>query len=159
MPFFANSIPAYLGSDPLPAINPPPLKYINTGYFLPFTFACAHILRYRQSSLLLFAQKFISPKRFRCVGSGPNSLAGRTPFQDASPCGAFQRRLPTGGAANGTPRNTCTPDSIQPSSIPLLTFTRGPVCAFIPNVITTDAKKRKTFFTIKIDLIYDANIA
>ena len=34
---------------------------------------------------------------------GANAAAERTPFHACTGCGARQRRLPTGGAANGTP--------------------------------------------------------
>jgi len=41
----------------------------------------------------------------------PNSPALRTSAHALTGCGAFQRKSPTGGAANGTPRNIRTVDS------------------------------------------------
>ena len=39
-----------------------------------------------------------------CMHRAPNWSALRTPFQFLTGCGGFQRRSPTGGAANGMPR-------------------------------------------------------
>jgi hypothetical protein len=38
-----------------------------------------------------------------CMHWGPKVSAFFTPLQAATGCGAFQRRSPTGGAANGMP--------------------------------------------------------
>ena len=54
---------------------------------------------------------------------GPNSLASRTPCHFCTGCGAFQRRFPTGGAANGIPLNTVMPERSFPSRIPLAVVT------------------------------------
>ena len=48
----------------------------------------------------------MSPNIARCMQRGPNLSAGRTPGQLWTGCGAFQRRSPTGGAANGIPLKT-----------------------------------------------------
>src|SRR5689334_4753395 len=56
---------------------------------------------------------------------GPNSVAWRTPLHLAGGFGAFQRRSPVGGAANGIPRNWRTPDvALLPSRVPVSIFTR-----------------------------------
>src|SRR5690606_13331705 len=47
--------------------------------------------------------------------TSPYRVASRTPSQDAGACGSFQRRSPTGGAANGMFLNTVTP-SIFPGA-------------------------------------------
>ena len=129
MPLRAIASPAYLGSLPLPHIRPPPLKYISTGRCSSIVFAGVHTLRYRQSSLIFLVPKFMSPKIFSCIGFGPYSLAWRTPCHFSTGCGAFQRRLPTGGAAKGMPLNVFTPDSFMPSSVPSATFTLVGCCA------------------------------
>src|SRR2546423_471916 len=49
------------------------------------------------------------------------SVAGA---QDAAGCGGFQRRLPTGGAANGIPRNAQDEPRSTPRTSPLTVVTR-----------------------------------
>src|SRR5205823_4901454 len=49
---------------------------------------------------------------------GPNASAGRTPAQGSGGCGGRQRSSPTGGAANGMPRNWSTPPRSTPSTFP-----------------------------------------
>ena len=46
-----------------------------------------------------------------CGGSGPSRVASRTPLHASTGCGGRSRRSPNGGAAYGTPRNTCTPSA------------------------------------------------
>ena len=54
-----------------------------------------------------------------CMHWGPKLVAGSvTGAHDSAGCGGFQRRSPTGGAANGMPRNTRTPSSISPRTFP-----------------------------------------
>src|SRR6185295_19108485 len=53
----------------------------------------------------------------------PNASAARTPFQATTDCGAFHRRSPTGGAANGMPLNTRTPFAVVPEIWPPSTAT------------------------------------
>src|SRR3954471_3258007 len=55
----------------------------------------------------------------------PKSAALRTPCQEAAGFGARQRRSPTGGAANGTPRKMVTDGSVAgtPESNPVLVRT------------------------------------
>ena len=67
----------------------------------------------------------------RCMQLCANSTALRTPVQCFAGCGAFQRRSPTGGAANGTPRKTRMPAFVVvPSMTPfaVLTWSAAP-CA------------------------------
>ena len=70
-----------------------------------------------------FERKFMSPKSARCMQRGPNCVAWRTPVQFLTGCGGFQRRSPTGGAANGMPLNARTPLSSAPSTTPLAVLT------------------------------------
>src|SRR5512139_919707 len=66
--------------------------------------AVVHTFRYRQSSLVGGGvAAFGPPGGPPCVQRGPYSVAGRTPDQCATGCGARQRLLPVGGAANGMP--------------------------------------------------------
>src|SRR3954467_13650194 len=57
-----------------------------------------------------------APNVFASRGCGPQRSGGR---------GGAQRRSPTGGAANGTPRNTVTPLSVVPVSTPCATVVCG----------------------------------
>src|SRR5574344_1484260 len=66
------------------------------------------------------------------MGLGPKSFACRTPSHFSTGWGAFHLRFPTGGAANGTPLNTLTPEQSMPSSVPLAVCTCGAVCAAAP---------------------------
>ena len=59
------------------------------------------------------------------MARGPNLSAARTPDQFCGGCGSRQRKLPTGGAAYGTPLNSRMPDTFTPSSVPLAMVTRG----------------------------------
>jgi hypothetical protein len=87
--------------------------------------AAVHTLSVRQSSLVFAAH---SPPGTRCGHAGPAAVAARSPAHGATGCGGRQRRSPTGGVANGTPRNTRTPaaESSRPTSVPASTVTRGP---------------------------------
>src|SRR5690242_18575199 len=69
----------------------------------------------------------MSPKTACCMQRGPNWVAGRTPVQFFTGCGAFHRESPTGGAANGTPLNARTPVAWgpDPSSVPFAILTRS----------------------------------
>src|SRR6185503_13402005 len=55
-----------------------------------------------------------------CMQAGANRSAALTPLHDTAGSGAFHRRGPTGGAANGIPLNTRTPASrpLVPASWP-----------------------------------------
>src|SRR5262245_26509794 len=57
----------------------------------------------------------------------PSRSAARTAVQCATDVGARHRRLPTGGAAYGTPRNTRTPldESMEPARGPASIVTVG----------------------------------
>src|SRR2546423_2604729 len=55
--------------------------------------------------------------------SALNASAFLTPFHAAAGCGAFQRRAPIGGAANGMPLNTRTPSAAVPAIAPLSSLT------------------------------------
>src|SRR5262245_2884319 len=87
--------------------------------------------------------------------SGPNSAAERTPVHGAGGCGARQRKLPTGGAANGMPLNQSTPFESAPRSMPVSMRTvsgarsaaAGPEAARPPRMSRAAATARKPYFT------------
>ena len=62
-----------------------------------------------------------------CGGGGPNMSASRTPSHGRAGCGAANRRVPTGGWANGMPRKTATPFSARPRTCPAAVRTTGSV--------------------------------
>lgn len=59
-----------------------------------------------------------------CAHTFPNSVASRTPSQDAAGSGEAQRKSSTGGAAYGTPSQERTPLSPAPWSEPRSVSTR-----------------------------------
>src|SRR5579862_6046302 len=65
------------------------------------------------------------PGNIACGHCGPNAAASRTPSHAAVGAGAWNRRLPTGGCANGTPRKTALPCSTRPLTRPALVETSG----------------------------------
>src|SRR5262245_36297961 len=73
------------------------------------------MLRYRQSSL----DSAAAPESW-AQGSA-NADVCLTPLQGTTGCGASQRRLPTGGAANGIPLKAATPFSTMPRTVPPVT--------------------------------------
>src|SRR6201995_2733409 len=62
-----------------------------------------------------------------CGGGGPNKSASPTPAHGPAGWGAANRRPPTGGWANGMPRNTATPFSARPRTCPAAVRTTGSV--------------------------------
>ena len=60
-----------------------------------------------------------------CNADAPNSMASLTPFHGCGGSGGFQRHSPTGGAAYGIPRKTCTSPVASPASNPLSIRTVG----------------------------------
>src|SRR5580658_2813373 len=63
-------------------------------------------------------------------GGGPNATASRTPSHGTGGCGAWKRRSPTGGLANGMPRKVATPLpawSTRPRTRPAAVRTTGSV--------------------------------
>ena len=56
--------------------------------------------------------------RAGCGAFGPGAVASRTPAQATAGAGAANRSGPTGGAANGTPRNRATPCTDRPRTRP-----------------------------------------
>jgi hypothetical protein len=95
-------------------------------------------LRYKQSSLITLkpSHQSTAPSSFpgvcftaldTCIQAGPNWSAIRTPCHGTAGWGGFQRRLPTGGAAYGIPRNDQTPqlqNTGMPTTVPPSTLTR-----------------------------------
>src|ERR1044071_9032022 len=86
-----------------------------TGRFSPSEAAEVQMLRYRQSSL----DSAAAPEPW-AQGSA-KAEACLTPLQGMTGCGACQRRLPTGGAANGIPLKAATPLSTLPRTVPPVT--------------------------------------
>src|SRR4051812_40583118 len=65
-----------------------------------------------------------------CMHTLANVSALRTPGHFSGGCGSFQRNGPTGGAANGIPLNTRTPDfRVTPESRPLAVLTGSEIAA------------------------------
>src|ERR1043165_194594 len=83
-----------------------------TGRFSPSEVAEVQMLRYRQSSL----DSGASPGPW--TQGSANAEVCLTPLQGMTGCGAFQRRSPTGGAANGIPLKAATPLSTVPRTVP-----------------------------------------
>jgi hypothetical protein len=53
----------------------------------------------------------MTPNVFVCTHDGPKAPASRVPAHLAGRAGGFQRRSPTGGAANGMPRKALMPSA------------------------------------------------
>jgi hypothetical protein len=56
---------------------------------------------------------------FLCIGLAENLSHFRTPVQFFAGCGAFQRKSPTGGAANGIPLKIFISPLLYPDTGPL----------------------------------------
>ena len=65
------------------------------------------------------------PGNIICGHCGPNAAASRTPSHGTGGTGAWNRRFPTGGCANGRPRKTALPCSTRPLTRPALVETSG----------------------------------
>src|SRR4051794_12386661 len=99
-----------------------------TGWRSRAVFAGVQTFRYKQSSLIAPCAMNSDVHGLRvstmfCMQLAENVSALRTPGHAAAGCGARQRRLPMGGAANGTPLNAVTagiddavPDSCPPAT-------------------------------------------
>src|SRR5689334_20468044 len=80
--------------------------------------------RYRQSSWMLVGPAN-GPSVVTCGHVSANSVASsRSCF--AGGAGGIQRKSPTGGAANGIPKNLFTPFSTKPRTGPSVVLTVGP---------------------------------
>src|SRR6188508_384767 len=77
---------------------------------------------------------------------GANAFAARTPCQETTGCGFFQRNSPVGGAANGIPLNTTAPVAATPCTSPPVTLAVS-TCAPAERlrVIRTAATHRRCF--------------
>src|SRR5690606_17377852 len=78
------------------------------------------------------------------IQAAPNRVASLTPSQACTGAGAFHRSSPTGGAANGTPLNTCRGPSVDPSSVPLLVSAMGAVPALGAADRASSGEERRT---------------
>src|SRR5438445_11400861 len=105
-PRAARALASYWLADP--AVKPPPWIQTITRRGNR-TALGVYTLRKRQSSLLLPWPLLAAKMPGACAHAFPNRVASRTPDQPAAGCGARKRKLPTGGAANGMPRNDRTP--------------------------------------------------
>src|SRR5688572_2859110 len=78
----------------------------------------------------------------------PHVFASRTPSHFATGCGSRHRRLPVGGAPNGMPLKTRTPDgSVSPATSPASVLTGSEIAA---GVVTVDAATPAAINTIAI---------
>src|ERR1700722_18840478 len=87
-----------------------------------------HTFRYRQSSEPRAAASWFHFASI-CAQEGPKSEASRIPLQDLTSAGSRHRKSPTGGAANGRPRNAAPSgfgNSSPRTSPPIIDIT-GPV--------------------------------
>ncbi len=84
----------------------------------------AQTLRKRQSSLPLDAASVFQLASI-WAHVAPYSPASRTPCHGSTGAGGFQRRSPTGGAANGMPLNTAPLCWARPRIWPPVTATMG----------------------------------
>ncbi len=113
-PFFAIASPSYIAQPVPPLAKPPPYIQTITGFLSFAFFAPVHTFRYKQSSLIgslgIRYSADHGPNGFGapCMGLAPNASHFFIPFHGVTDCGSFQRKLPTGGAANGMPLKTCT---------------------------------------------------
>src|SRR5262245_6086181 len=109
-------------------------------------FAGVQTFKYRQSSLTPSGEPMNFSMLGSCMQAGAYALVFFTPLHAATGCGFFQRRSPTGGAANGMPLNDATPFVAVPSTWPPLT--RAVVtCAFAARLSAhSDAAAATTFF-------------
>src|SRR5690242_20573517 len=90
-----------------------------TGSFAVVDVAGVHTFRYRQSSLT----GAVLPCEFGgCMQAFANASAFFTPDQGLTGAGAFQRRSPVGGAANGMPLKIERPLSATPLTVPPVTL-------------------------------------
>src|SRR6188768_2220341 len=89
-----------------------------TGVFALAAFAGVHTFRYRQSSLTGAVLPCVLGA---CMQALAKASAFLTPAQGLAGAGAFQRRSPTGGAANGMPLKTEMPASVTPLTAPPVT--------------------------------------
>src|SRR5215218_3171629 len=91
-----------------------------TGVFALADLAGVHTFRNRQSSLTgaVLPCVFVA-----CMQAFAKASAFLTPDQGLTGAGAFQRRSPTGGAANGMPLKIEMPFSATPLTSPPVTLT------------------------------------
>src|SRR6185295_20079767 len=90
-----------------------------TGILSLADFAGVHTFRYRQSSL---TGAVFPCERGGCMQAFANASAFLTPDQGLTGAGAFQRRSPTGGAANGMPLKIERSPSVTPLTSPPVTL-------------------------------------
>src|SRR5678815_1018814 len=90
-----------------------------TGSFAVADAAGVQTFRYRQSSLT----GAVLPCEFGgCMQAFANASAFLTPDQGVTGAGAFQRKSPVGGAANGMPLKIEMPSPATPLTMPPVTF-------------------------------------
>src|SRR6266496_3011957 len=119
-PLAANEVPLYQALRPDPPVKPPPWIHTRTGRDSAST-PGVYTLRVRQPASLISGCSAVAKKDSwlgPCGAIGPKRSAGLTPLHGSGGRGGRQRRSPTGGAANGMPRNCSTPDLSIPSTVP-----------------------------------------
>src|SRR5215472_12675196 len=113
-PFAASAFASYWLDDP--AVKPPPWIHTITGR-RNRTGLGVNTLTNRQSSFVLPCP--LGANTPGGWGHGlPKCVASRMPDQLAAGCGARKRSWPTGGAANGIPRNEREPAFTVPRTRP-----------------------------------------
>src|SRR2546429_3443275 len=118
-PARANAVPSYQRSRPEPVTNAPPWIQTRTG-LRPASAAGAKTFRVRQSSLISHS---LGRGTSESRGGGWGATARKRPASSvpdhgSAGSGGSQRLGPTGGVANGRPRNCSTPDRTMPATRP-----------------------------------------
>ena len=118
-PLAAMAAPSYQGADPAPVTKAPPWIHTSTGRW-PSSQAGVHTFSVRQSSSIGWSPvpRYWSSGPRICGAIGPVAVAERTPGHGAGSIGASNRSAPTGGAANGMPRNAQTEPTRSPATRP-----------------------------------------
>src|SRR5450756_547533 len=85
-----------------------------------------------------------------CGADGPNSSASRMPSQGSAGTGAWNRRGPSGGLANGMPRKTAMPFSRCPLTRPALVETSGSAGAMEATSRYVDGALRSCIYDFRL---------
>src|SRR6187455_806595 len=118
-PFLASPFPSYMLTLVEPPVKPPPWTQTITGTLAFGALAGVHTFRYRQSSL---TGEELPCEFAGCMHAFAKASAFLTPDQGWTGAGAFQRKSPTGGAANGIPLKIEMPSCATPLIAPPVTL-------------------------------------
>jgi hypothetical protein len=115
----ASWVPWYQGTELDPVWKPPPWIHTSTGRW-PSSAVGVATFRNRQSSdwSKRPAPSMASRPPTPCGAMAPKRLPSRTPDHGSTGWGGLKRSGPTGGAANGMPRNIHTPSRSMPLTSP-----------------------------------------